>query len=928
MSKVSKRTVLASLLLVMALCLGTLIGLPTGAVAEDSVVKASSIWSLTGGSDVIFDEGGQSRTMNAYTAENDQLYPASFVADERYGMVLAPGSTVNNKWGDQSCPWYLDINEVQISLSIWVNMPASSLAAETGQVAGVLFSDLITNFDNGATNFSWTLWVLDNGDLAFTTYDWETDEWGGGWTFGKLTADTWQQVAICFDVRYGKLFVYVDGELRGPSIGDGNGISVALPAGTKLMKEIGDRDMVDGTVKYRGFQIGQDGARGRALFPGKLADARLYMGHVLTAEEVQAAYHAEKDSPQATSLTLAAGYDFTEADYAYNNGKEIQIIDDRSGNKNYMISNPDTEWVTDETFGHVRESKSWAYNLETPLNLDQGFTVSLTAKGNTLDPFTFLLTNLIPTVNVSTQENSYTKTFDLHINGEGRVGFEINDGADGMWYSVTGPNSTDTFPLNRWVNLIVTYDAETNIIASYVDGILKNLAVMDLASKWNEVDIESGICVGGNAQQLIGQTGYTQAFNGQIANVRFYEHSVNQAAARAIFAGQDGALQTSVSYDVAETLPSEHLTGAYNMDEGAGEVLHDLSASPKHFILGTGTNWIQNLTEGKDQEWVVAPGYAVANKSFDLTEAFSVSAYLAISPAHNGFGIVLSGMSESRPHELGYLGKDFYIESNPAIWNVQINSIGRLCFEDQGAWDLNLIEVPYMAVPQKGDYWLHFAMTVEQQNANRFIFKFYFDGQLVHVAYKTIGVGSPEPGDRTVVLANQTASNNLQGYVCELRMYDTVLTKEEVRRQMAGDGLTTPEDLTEGTVYQSKEFEPGTYRVGEEVTIDLKEYFTNKSVETVTYSAVDASGTAIGTVEDGVFTWTPTTAGDQRVTFIAHADLQSARMDVTLTVEGETQDPGGSNSCNGCGGSAAGTGLTGVILLAAAAVLLAKRIKD
>ncbi|MGN1100318.1 MAG: LamG-like jellyroll fold domain-containing protein, partial [Christensenellales bacterium] len=606
-------------------------------------------------------------------------------------------------------------------------------------------------------------------------------------------------------------------------------------------------------------------------------------------------------------------WDFTQDDETGTRDEFVKAIADRSGNHAPLLMQNSARFQSDDKFGSVIKAGNYAYNLNGQYDINNGFTVALWVYADALIPNSFLINNVV--YNRTGSGDSLTHEWDIHVNSEGRIAWEMNGGLN--WFSITGADASDALTTGEWVHLAVAYDAEEYKMYGYVNGELKNSQSVVLPENMVNTEKDGGLVVGTMASNIQGMYNSAYTFKGKIAEVRIYDIAYGRTVVQSVMNGTDLADSADLGMEKAESLPEGNLTAGWNADEGEGEFINDISGNYNHAILGTDVSWMSDFSG--IYENVVSPGYAVSEYAHDFSENSTFVANMKINATHNGFGTVISSRAEARYHELGYLGKDFYIDSNASRWNIHVNTLGRICFDCQGAWDLGLIEVPYCVVPAdiSSEGWVRLAITVEKPETETgyYVFRFYLDGHLVGIAYRETGISAPESGDGTVMFANPDAGNNFQGNLTEFRFYNTVLTEEEIALLCDGDNIETPANRGLTVI---KQFVPAeSYAVGDVITIRISDYIRNDAWSELAYDAyvTDNTGEKVGKIEDGVFTFELKKAKEgMGITISVRGGLQHAEMSFRLNITEQAK--------GGCGGIVF-TGSTGTGIMLAVTCLVA-----
>ena len=107
-----------------------------------------------------------------------------------------------------------------------------------------------------------------------------------------------------------------------------------------------------------------------------------------------------------------------------------------------------------------------------------------------------------------------TIQYNLHLNTSRSIKFQISDGSSGN--TIT---TTDVVSLNTWTHVVAVLDIDNTMSYVYINGNLSK----------NQSSLSS---LGGTAINLyIGQDKYTNRyfFNGEISNVKIYNHALSQS---------------------------------------------------------------------------------------------------------------------------------------------------------------------------------------------------------------------------------------------------------------------------------------------------------------------------------------------------------------------------------------------------------------
>ncbi|MCF6153372.1 MAG: hypothetical protein E3K38_14035 [Candidatus Kuenenia stuttgartiensis] len=209
----------------------------------------------------------------------------------------------------------------------------------------------------------------------------------------------------------------------------------------------------------------------------------------------------------------------------------------------------------------------------------------------------------------------------------------------------------------------------------------------------------------------------------------------------------------------SDSIPTDGLLSHYDFEEGSGLVAGDLSGNGNDGIINGGAAWIASANEkGGGLEFNGVDSYVDIGDR-DLTDAFSIGAWIKISS----------------------LGKHMIIGKTFQTYQLYVSSEGKIIFQRNAATPIS-----YNAglVP---DTWYHVAVTFDTTNG----ISLYLDGVLVSTN-GDITVTNQNNVRTKIGAAGSTAQNFFSGAIDEVRIYNRALTSQEV------EFISTP-----GTIFRN-----------------------------------------------------------------------------------------------------------------------------
>ncbi len=171
--------------------------------------------------------------------------------------------------------------------------------------------------------------------------------------------------------------------------------------------------------------------------------------------------------------------------------------------------------------------------------------------------------------------------------------------------SLSGPSSAEPYTDTDWHHVVGIL--EGGVAKIYVDGAFNN-------------QVGSGLTVADSGQYaFIGRqySNYTQGrfFNGDIDDVRIYS--------RALTATQVGSAMTTVPVG-----PQTGLVGYWNLDEGAGQTVNDLSGNNNQGFLGS-----VNTSDSADPTWLDTSAFCVTERTYYVDTVHGSDSYNGLTTA-------------------------------------------------------------------------------------------------------------------------------------------------------------------------------------------------------------------------------------------------------------------------------------------------------
>jgi len=315
-----------------------------------------------------------------------------------------------------------------------------------------------------------------------------------------------------------------------------------------------------------------------------------------------------------------------------------------------------------------------------------------------------------------------------------------------FWFTFWGETSllsAGTYPdSNQWHHWVGTYDANTNIIKLYRDGLLENSGIMD------------GDYVGtGNLS--IGATGGAGGgylFKGQIDDVRIYDRVLSSE---------------EVKYHYNQGAPAAY----WDMDEGTGSLVNDQSGNRNRGAI-TGATWAQ----GKFGSALRFDGASYVdcgtNSNLDITNQVTLSAWVNL--ASYGSSTARTVVSKWRSVAGG---RQYMLSIYP----------GKVYFSVRRSDDSAYVTLIGDKVLQLNNW--HYITAV--YNGNTQTMETYVDGMKDKTMTSGVPAAIASTTSKCIIGAyNNGASERYDGLIDELKIYNYARTADQIKMDYQ-QGLAT-----------------------------------------------------------------------------------------------------------------------------------------
>ncbi|HOI97227.1 MAG TPA: LamG domain-containing protein [Candidatus Pacearchaeota archaeon] len=266
-------------------------------------------------------------------------------------------------------------------------------------------------------------------------------------------------------------------------------------------------------------------------------------------------------------------------------------------------------------------------------------------------------------------------------------------------------------------------------------------------------------------------------FNGLIDEVKIYDYARTEEEIRldynAGMAAHLGPSGKTCSEDPASCM-DYGLVGNWDMDEGTGSVINDNSGNNNHGTLTNGPKWTQGKSggalqfDGKDDYVDAGNG-----SSLNITDSITLEAW------------VFMDYTGSKNSDLGFIAK----ESSYLLYDTWGELRVMSAFWIDGAWRHST------STGVNSNQWYHLVTTYSSLDRT---IRFYIDGnEVAPVVLSGLSAYSLNISANNVHLGNGTLGK--KNRVDEARIYNRVLTAEEVRYHYNHGGPVAYWDMDEGS---------------------------------------------------------------------------------------------------------------------------------
>ncbi len=281
-----------------------------------------------------------------------------------------------------------------------------------------------------------------------------------------------------------------------------------------------------------------------------------------------------------------------------------------------------------------------------------------------------------------------------------------------------------------------------------------------------------------------GQAGSEQFFDGSIDDVRVYDRALTDMEVSDLYAGS-----CDVSPVISCTPTDDYLVAYWNLDEGVGSTLTDMSTYDNGGSVN-GAAWTMSgptlafttpyalSFDGVDDRVTVADD---TDLDFGTNDAFSAAAWMNAGPLTGNFQTIVHKIDDTTSDRNGYLLT--YNEGTLEVWIIADADVN------------NLIRVPASA-PVAIDEWHHVGFTYDGSSTAAGV-RIYIDGvdmtgaPLIDALSGSILNAKPfEMGYRSDAFAQP-----FSGMLDDVRVYSTDLSSSEMAELSAGQcdaGVTIP----------------------------------------------------------------------------------------------------------------------------------------
>ena len=213
----------------------------------------------------------------------------------------------------------------------------------------------------------------------------------------------------------------------------------------------------------------------------------------------------------------------------------------------------------------------------------------------------------------------------------------------------------------------------------------------------------------------------------------------------------------------------ETARGIWLLDEGDGNVISDMSGNENHGEL-QGGEWVDGpegapaLSLNGQNDRVIIPD----SDSLYLEEAWTITAWVFVNAAENGFGHILG----KRPAAGTVANYAFRTSGNGTAWEAYYSRDGW-----KGAWNQGAV---------KKDTWLYMTATYDGTDT----ITIYENGAQIGAVS---GMGGPAPrNDTDVNIGGWTdnTSETLNGMLYDVALFDVALSEADINNLMK-DGLSS-----------------------------------------------------------------------------------------------------------------------------------------
>jgi len=486
------------------------------------------------------------------------------------------------------------------------------------------------------------------------------------------------------------------------------------------------------------FAIGFTWPGGSEYFDGSLDETSIW-NVCLTPSQIVASMSNSLCLPQNG---LAAYYNYNQGTAGGTN-TGITTITDLSGNgnsgilTNFALTGTTSNFVTGVTIGVA--CPAWGSNA---LNFDG--SASYVDAGNILTPsytkeaWVYMAADIGSNNVISGGGNNSDDAFWV-------PGDNLSAGHNGNWQTVEDPSP---FPLNTWTYIAVTYDANSQVMTLYKNGI--------------QVDQQPSAPMNSPDNTLIGSYGNANLFEGSIDEVRIYDHALTAYQ-----------VQNDMGHQICT--PETGLLAYYTFNEGVADgnngfitTLFDSSGNNKNAVLnnfaltGTTSNFVPGVSiatscmPAQALNFDGVDDYAATSIFTTQTDSITMEARVMWNGGTGAYQhIILNGNTGSTGYAITV------DHGNNDKLSVLLGSIGLL----QSSAKLTVGQWQMVSVVRSKGIWT-----------------LYLDG----VSYPlTANTSSPLPvSGNFVVGANQSGSENFNGSIDEVRIWSRALCQGEIQSNM------------------------------------------------------------------------------------------------------------------------------------------------